>query len=159
MSGTDESTEIRRMEGHRPVPTGFLVFFFALIAWGAWYGYRYTPEISGWSAYKELSAAGAKGGGPSLPAAARSYVGDSAATSEGERIFETECAGCHGRELKNPTGGPDLRAALKYGADEASIVLTVTKGRPGGMPSFEGTLGPDRIRKVAAYVLHERGER
>jgi mono/diheme cytochrome c family protein len=61
--------------------------------------------------------------------------------------------------MKNPSGGPDLRAPLAFGADEAALFESVAKGRPGGMPGFASSLGTDRTWKVVTYVLHERGEK
>lgn len=160
MSVTNGDSDIRRMEGHKPVPRGFLVFFLALIAWGAWYTWSYTPQLSGWSAYKELEAQPREPQPGSAPAAAGSanpYAGNAKAVEEGEAIFEKECAGCHGRELKDPSGGPDLRAALKFGADAPSLFESVAKGRPGGMPDYASALGTDKTWKVVNYLLHERG--
>ena len=42
------------MERHNKAPRGYLLFFFALIAWGIYYIAAYTPEFSGWSQYKVL---------------------------------------------------------------------------------------------------------
>jgi mono/diheme cytochrome c family protein len=161
MSVTNDDNEIRGMEGHKPVPRGFLLFLFALVAWGAWYLWSYTPQLSGWSAYKEFEAqkGAAPAGAPSPVAAATGnpYAGNAKAVEEGEAIYRKECAGCHGDDMKNPSGGPDLRAALKYGSDAPTLFETVSKGRPGGMPDFAAALGTDRTWKVVGYVLHERG--
>lgn len=48
------SDAFKEMESHNRVPRFFLVFFFALIAWGAYYIAAYTPRISGWSQYDAL---------------------------------------------------------------------------------------------------------
>jgi 1,4-dihydroxy-2-naphthoate octaprenyltransferase len=44
------------------VPAGWLVLFFGLIAWGAWYLYSYSPWSTGWTQAGELGAASAEVG-------------------------------------------------------------------------------------------------
>jgi len=46
---------IGKLEAHNKVPRGFLALLFGLIAFGLFYIAAYTPGISGWSQYKELS--------------------------------------------------------------------------------------------------------
>jgi len=36
----------------RKLPLGWLILFFGLIAWGAFYVLAYTPALSGWSQAK-----------------------------------------------------------------------------------------------------------
>jgi hypothetical protein len=38
------------------VPTGWLVLFFGLIAWGVYYLYSYSPWTTGWTQAGELEA-------------------------------------------------------------------------------------------------------
>jgi len=86
------------------------------------------------------------------------YAGDRRAREEGERLFETHCAGCHGKEGRGGFG-PNLRGPKKYGDTDAALFATVSEGRPGGMPSFGSSLGPDRIWKVVAYIRHLEKEK
>jgi cytochrome c oxidase cbb3-type subunit III len=146
-----EPTE--EMERHNRVPRGYLVLFFGLIACGILYLAAYTPEISGWSQYavleKEIEA------GKRLAAARvlheNPYQSDLKAVSEGQILFDGNCAGCHGRDLKGAIG-PDLTAPLAYGESDGAMYESVARGRPGGMPPFGDQLGRDRIWKVLAYV-------
>ncbi len=87
------------------------------------------------------------------PSARNPYAGDAKAIEEGEKIFEGTCKPCHGEKGKGGIG-PTLagRHAWKYGGTDDDLFRTVSGGREGGMPSFEGTLGKDRIWKVIAYV-------
>jgi len=40
----------------------------------------------------------------------------------------------------------------KYGSSDADLFLTISKGRPSGMPNWKNTLGSDRIWKVITYI-------
>jgi len=155
---------IGKMEAHNKVPTGFLVLFFGLIAFGVYYIAAYTPGISGWSQYKVLSkemeaekaiaAAGAAkmNGNP--------YGRDERAVAEGQLLYAGKCAECHGEDLKG-SDGPSLVAHLEFGEQDPEKYESVARGRPGGMPAFEAELGRERIWKVLAYVdsVRESGKK
>ncbi len=70
----------------------------------------------------------------------------------GKKVFETAgCASCHTLKDANATGtiGPNLDEAKP----PLDLVLTrVTYGKS-PMPSFKGTLTPQQIADVAAYVV------
>ena len=144
----------KEMEQHNKVPRGFLVLFFALIAWGIYYIATYTPEISGWSQKttlsRELEADKVK-----AAAAAKMdenpYEHDEKAVVEGKAIYLEKCADCHGKNVSGGDG-PPLTGHLKYGEIDGRKYESIAKGRPGGMPAFETELGRDRIWKVLAYV-------
>jgi cytochrome c oxidase cbb3-type subunit III len=80
---------------------------------------------------------------------------DEALASAGEKHFKTYCVACHGPEGKgNPAmGAPNLTNGIwLYGGTAGEIAHTVRSGRNGVMPSFEKTLGPEKIHILAAYV-------
>jgi cytochrome c oxidase cbb3-type subunit III len=73
----------------------------------------------------------------------------------GAKVFAENCVACHGdkgqgnREL----GAPDLSDKIwLYGSDEATIIETITNGRAGVMPAWEGRLDPATIKAMAVYV-------
>jgi cytochrome c oxidase cbb3-type subunit III len=75
--------------------------------------------------------------------------------AEGAKIFAQNCAACHGDNGKgNPeVGAPNLTDKIwLYGSDEAAIVETITNGRAGVMPAWEGRLDPSTIKAMAVYV-------
>lgn len=146
------SDVFKDMERHNKVPRFFLVFFFALIAWGIFYIARYTPQISGWSQYEVLKteSAAAKAA-PVALSHENPYENDPKAVAEGQRIYAENCAECHGTTLKGDAG-PDLTGHLHYGETDADMFASVAGGRPNGMPGFEGQLGRERIWRVLAYV-------
>lgn len=75
---------------------------------------------------------------------------------EGKAIFSSNCASCHTLKAAGATGevGPNLD---ELGPDEATVEKQVTNGG-GGMPAFGGTLSPEEIKEVAAFVSTEAGK-
>jgi hypothetical protein len=51
-------------EGEKPVPLGWRILFWGLIAFGAYYLWAYSPALGGWSQAKDLE--GAAGSGTNL---------------------------------------------------------------------------------------------
>ncbi|MEE7449705.1 cytochrome-c oxidase, cbb3-type subunit III [Methylobacterium radiotolerans] len=85
-------------------------------------------------------------------------VADARVATGGE-VFAGNCAGCHGEAAKgNPEmGAPDLTDAIwLYGASPEQVVATITNGRRGMMPAWEGRLDPATIKALAVYV-HDLG--
>ncbi len=83
---------------------------------------------------------------------------DAVKAEAGKAQFQTMCIACHGAEGKgNPlVGAPNLTDNIwLYGGDLASIETTIRGGRNGQMPAWGKTLGPDRVRLVAAWVLSQ----
>jgi len=93
--------------------------------------------------------AGAEAGGEA------SGGGSSSANAAGKEIFTQSCAGCHTLADAGASGsvGPNLDDAKP---DEQAVAAKVRAGG-GGMPSFDGTLAPEQIDEVAAYVAAAAG--
>jgi hypothetical protein len=51
------------VEGEKPVPVGWRVLFWGLIAFGAYYLWRYTPDFTGWTQAAEVDGAAAGSSG------------------------------------------------------------------------------------------------
>ena len=49
------------VEGDRPVPVGWRILFWGLIAFGAYYLWAYTPAFTGWTQTRDLEAGGTSG--------------------------------------------------------------------------------------------------
>ena len=86
---------------------------------------------------------------------------DEAKASRGMVLFldnaKGNCFDCHTEEA---TGNPALgstnltrKETFLYGADKASIVESITKGRRGVMPEFGKTLKPEELKAVSVYVF------
>ncbi|MFY9953167.1 cytochrome-c oxidase, cbb3-type subunit III [Bradyrhizobium sp.] len=77
---------------------------------------------------------------------------DSAA---GKKIFAENCVSCHGEEGEGNQefGAPNLTDKIwLYGSDEATLVETVTNGRAGVMPAWNGRLDPVTIKALTVFV-------
>jgi len=88
---------------------------------------------------------------PAKPEVTCPYTGDAAAIAEGKKLFDRNCAECHG----DGTGGsgPDLTDnEWLCGGSDAQIFATVSNGRPGGMPSWSSDLKDDEIWKIIAFI-------
>ncbi|MCB1588501.1 MAG: cytochrome-c oxidase, cbb3-type subunit III [Xanthomonadales bacterium] len=85
---------------------------------------------------------------------------DARAAEAGSARFATLCVACHGPTgTGNPIlGAPNLTDDIwLYGSDAGTIAQTINYGRNGQMPAHGPILGEDRVRLVAAYVLHLSG--
>ena len=74
---------------------------------------------------------------------------------EGQTLFATTCAACHGPDAKgNQTvGAPNLTDNIwLYGGSDETIKKTLMDGRNGKMPAHEKLLDPATIHLLAAYV-------
>jgi cytochrome c oxidase cbb3-type subunit III len=80
------------------------------------------------------------------------YEGNAYAISQGQQLFEQyNCAGCHFH------GGGGIGPALMddewiYGSSPENIFMTISEGRPNGMPSYGGHIPDDQIWKLTTYV-------
>ncbi len=71
---------------------------------------------------------------------------------EGAEIFKRNCEACHGQGGRGDIC-PDLtKKDKKYGNSDADLFTSISKGRPGGMPNWDTSLGSDRIWKVIIYL-------
>ncbi|MEA2723695.1 MAG: cytochrome c [Gemmatimonadales bacterium] len=75
---------------------------------------------------------------------------------EGWRQYSVNCARCHGQDvLPNPVAANLLLSLGPKGPIKSyeAFADIVTAGRPAsGMPAFKGTLTPEQIRAIYAYV-------
>ncbi len=73
----------------------------------------------------------------------------------GTKVFADNCVACHGDNGKGNQefGAPNLTDQIwLYGSDEATIIETITNGRAGVMPAWEGRLDPVTIKAMAVFV-------
>jgi hypothetical protein len=77
----DDSEGLEPREGEHPAPVGWLVLFWGLIAFGAYYLWAYTPSLGGWSQAGELEGGGAAAGTDILATVAFTVVAAIAAAA------------------------------------------------------------------------------
>lgn len=89
---------------------------------------------------------------------AADYENNAFAIAQGQQLFETmNCVGCHSH------GGGGMGPALmdsqwRYGGRIDQVAQSIAKGRPNGMPAWEGKLTDRQIWQLAAYVLSLSGQ-
>lgn len=67
----------------------------------------------------------------------------------GERLFEANCAPCHGERISNPNNLFDLK---RLGKDERARFDKSVRGGKGQMPAWEGTFTDEEFDGIWAYV-------
>ena len=77
---------------------------------------------------------------------------DAADLAEGKRLYDAQCALCHGIDGSGGYGPSLLRPTFVRAADDAGLVSIVTTGIPGLMPDFGRANGPRRTWQLAAFV-------
>ncbi len=86
---------------------------------------------------------------------------DAAKASRGDVLFHDNARGnCFDCHMDEGTGNDAIGSAnltqkdlFLYGSDRATIIETITKGRHGVMPAFEGVLSPGELKAVSIYVF------
>jgi cytochrome c oxidase cbb3-type subunit 3 len=84
---------------------------------------------------------------------------DAAQVEEGKKVFSSTCASCHAADGQGLVG-PNLTDKFWiHGNKPTQIVKSVTEGYADkGMPPWGQILGPEKVKKVAAYVLTLKGK-
>ena len=89
-----------------------------------------------------------------LASSLNELAADPQAITFGKRVFDDNCAACHGYDGKGNkvVGAPDLTiGAWLYGGDDEALLHTVRQGREGLMPGW-GHLGIGHVKNLAHYV-------
>jgi cytochrome c oxidase cbb3-type subunit 3 len=83
----------------------------------------------------------------------------SPAPGEGRRIFEANCAGCHGLDGRGGERGPDIgtRQQVVQLSDAETLAVLRRGISAAGMPPF-GALGTTRLNAVLAYLRSLQGK-
>jgi cytochrome c oxidase cbb3-type subunit 3 len=80
------------------------------------------------------------------------FAGQPEAIREGQSVFRSGCAMCHGTEAQGALKGPSLTSGrFTHGDDDDSLFRTITQGVPGtAMPG--SSLAPKQVWKVVTYL-------
>lgn len=83
------------------------------------------------------------------------------ATETGKKLFDSNCAGCHGLDARGGEHAPNIATSpeLERLPDEQLFRIVHDGAASGSMPAFGGVLSDDQIKAVAAYLrsLQSRG--
>ena len=79
---------------------------------------------------------------------------DDVALQYGHRLFQDNCAACHGVKAEGGYGYPALTV---NGDDGEFVIATALNGRNGVMPPWGAVLGEQGVSEVANYVLSLSG--
>ena len=58
----DDLSKFENKQTAHTVPLGWWLLFWGLVVWGAFYLWRYTPGLGGWSQAQDLEGGGASSG-------------------------------------------------------------------------------------------------
>ena len=73
---------------------------------------------------------------------------------EGEHVYKTYCAGCHGAQLEGNTASTLIKTEWTYGRGRGALIRNITFGIPGTeMIAWNTALNEDEIHAVADYII------
>jgi mono/diheme cytochrome c family protein len=79
--------------------------------------------------------------------------GDKQAADDGGKMFSAfNCDGCHGSGAVGAVGPSLADGRWRYGGNDDEIYHSIFYGRPRGMPAWGGTLPPEAIWRLVAYL-------
>jgi cytochrome c oxidase cbb3-type subunit 3 len=141
-------------EYDNPLPDWWLgMFFFTIIfAVGYTVEYHFMSGRSQEADYEvEMAAAAVRWPQSEAPS---EVPMDAASIAAGKEVYTTTCVSCHGPALEGGIG-PNLRdTQWIHGDQPAQIMAVITSGvSTKGMPAWGPILGPDKVAKVAAFVI------
>ncbi|WP_224364487.1 cbb3-type cytochrome c oxidase N-terminal domain-containing protein [Hyalangium versicolor] len=133
-----------------------------VFSFGYWFYYHVAEMGPGQlGEYQQESAEAASKVADSKPLSDETLlamVKDDQATASGRQLFQQNCASCHGAEGQGLIGPNLTDNAWLHGGKPVEIHKTISEGAVAkGMPAWERTLGPTRVRTLTAYVLTLKG--
>ena len=76
--------------------------------------------------------------------------------SIGDRLYTTNCGGCHGYDLEGASGPSLFADALLSKRTDDMLLFVIRNGRPGTrMPPWKGVLTDDKIGAIIAFLRSE----
>lgn len=130
---------------------GYLILFPGLGQFAGTLGYTSADDLRRQQAAQEAATRPlyARYEAMPVPEIAR----DARAQEIGQRLFLNHCAQCHGSDAKGAPGFPNLTDGdWLYGGSPETILQTITQGRHGVMPAWNGTIDARTASDIADYV-------
>lgn len=159
-------------EGVRNLPMWWVLFSGLMFVLGIGYlvlypGFGSFKGVLGWTSQGQLQEDVARNQAKLAPVMQRIHEQpverlsfDSEVTDIGHRLFQDNCAACHGRQAHgNPLlGAPTLASgAWLYGGDGDTLMTSILDGRQGVMPPFGEAFGAEGVSNLSNYVLSLSG--
>jgi len=168
---TGHSWDENLQEWNNPLPRWWMWMFYITIVFGLAYLVLYPglgsyAGVLGWSSkgqYDEEQKQAAAQFEPIydkfLKQDLKMVAVDPEARTIGQRLFQNNCAQCHGSDAGGGNGFPDLRDNdWLYGGEPETIKASITNGRNGVMPPQAAAVGGEEGAKdVANYVISLSG--
>lgn len=152
----DEADGIEEYDN--PLPDWWLGLFWITIVWAIGYTAHYH-FIAERSQVKTLAAEIASAEVRWPASAATEFVLTVELAAAGQGVYQTNCAACHGQELRGGIGPSLVDGDWLHGGSANDVIRTVSEGVPAkGMPAWGPILGPERVRQVTGYVLSQQAE-
>lgn len=81
-------------------------------------------------------------------------IADPDAMKMGQRLFNNNCAICHGSDGRGSYGFPNLADDdWLYGGTAEAIKQSITHGRQGAMPGWGNVIGEEGVENTTAYIF------
>ncbi len=150
------------------LPPWWVNMFILTIIWSAGYMFYYHWSSNEWSsdleyktemarAKKEVAMAVA-GQAAAIDESNVTAITDSGALGEGETIFKSVCAACHGQKGEGTVGPNFTDEYWIHGGGIKNIFKVIKYGVPEkGMIAWQAQLKPADMQKVASYILTLQG--
>jgi cytochrome c oxidase cbb3-type subunit 3 len=162
-NGLRKYDDILEEDNHLPNWWLAILFGSILFAFGYWMAFHTTdtfqnpPEVyrAEVDALKKARAAA----NPTSEEALSALVQNAYAVTEGQNVFKSTCASCHGQNAEGLVG-PNLTDKFwMHGASGKEVLKSIADGYADkGMPAWGAVIGDDKARKVTAYVLSLKGK-
>lgn len=76
-----------------------------------------------------------------------------------EKVYQTLCSSCHGKDFEGGQGGSLVDGEWKHGSTDEALYQSIAKGHPKlGMIAYEGTLTPEQIRAMVIFLQEKEKE-
>lgn len=155
--------DIQEEDNHLPNWWLFILFTTMVFGFGYWLVFHTSkalPDpVTEYRADVEAIKKARLAANPMSDESIAALVSDPAQIEEGKKVFASTCASCHAQQGEGLVG-PNLTDKFWiHGNKPTEIARSVSDGfADKGMPPWGPVLGPDKVRKVSAFVLSLKGK-
>ncbi len=152
---------IKEEDNHLPNWWLFILFSTIVFGFGYWLVFHTTKSVQThedvYRAEVDALKKARLAATPTTEESFESLLADPAKLEEGKKVFASTCASCHAADGQGLVGPNLTDKYWMHGNKPLEISKSITDGFPEkGMPPWGGILGPDKVRKVTAWVLAQK---